>query len=94
MIISSGFNASNYVASTSQFQDVNSDAWYINYVALAKDKNLLDTSSNRFYPDQAISRGEAAQILYKTIVMMANSQIKYQSNLVVNDDLAQSFYKI
>lgn len=48
------------------YADVMPGQWYSKYVNYAKIKNLLDTDSeNRIFPDQPLTRGRAADIIYR-----------------------------
>jgi murein DD-endopeptidase MepM/ murein hydrolase activator NlpD len=88
----SGFDGKSYVPSKQPYSDVVVKDWYYTYIGLARDKNLLDTSTNLFRPNQEMTRSEVAQILYKTILMKASGKIKFENGLVVNADDIASFY--
>lgn len=92
LLESAGYNAKSYVPATKPFSDVAVNAWYAGYVQVAKDKNLLDTSTNVFQPDKAMTREEVAQILYKVILLEATGKIKYDATMVVNADDISNFY--
>ncbi len=53
----------------SPYRDVPVDEmteWYIGYVQFSKENDLFDIPlSNKFYPDQAVTRGEVAELLYR-----------------------------
>ncbi len=93
LVEASGFNAKDYVPLTALYNDVSRKDWFYGYIALAKDKNLLDTSSNLFHPNDQISRAQVAQILYKVILMKAGGKLKYENTLVVNEDDLADFFK-
>jgi murein DD-endopeptidase MepM/ murein hydrolase activator NlpD len=89
----SGFNGKDYIPLNKNFSDVGMKDWYYSYIGLAKDKNLLDTSTNLFRPNEQMTRAEVAQILYKTILMKATNGRKYENNMVVNADDISEFYR-
>ncbi len=88
----SGFNGKDYVTVKQPYADVAGNEWFYSYVALAKDKNLIDSSTNKFRPNENMTRAEVAQILYKTILMQASGKIKFENNLVVSLDQIANFY--
>lgn len=92
LVEASGMNGKGYPVVMKPYQDVDTKAWYASYIALAKDKNLLDSSSNLIKPNGQMSRGEVAQILYRIIVMKASGKFIFDRNLVVNNDLVSNYY--
>jgi len=52
--------------SSDPYPDVQSDAWYAPFFAFARDQKLIRTSSgNTAVPNNPITRGEAADVIYK-----------------------------
>lgn len=51
------------------YKDITAGAWFENYFILAKKHNLFSTSSGNVDPGKAITRGEAAFIMYKITEM-------------------------
>lgn len=48
------------------FADTGTDAWYAKYVAYAKEHTLINiSSSNEIFPDQELTRGYLAEIIYR-----------------------------
>ena len=92
LVESAGYNAKNYQVGSKPFSDVELGAWYAPYIALAKEKNLLDTSINTFKPNEAMSRGDVAQLLYRAVLMSASGKAKFEKGMVVNADDLASFY--
>lgn len=92
LVESSGYNARSFPVDSKPFSDVEMGAWYTPYIALAKEKNLLDTSTNIFRPNEAISRGDVAQLLYRAVLMSASGKTKFEKGMVVNADDLASFY--
>lgn len=88
-----GYNIGNYQPRIKPFADVSTKAWYSGYVAVAKEKNLLNTSSNLFEPDQPMTRREVAELLYKAITLKISGQLKYNNNLVVSSNDLAGFYQ-
>ena len=95
LVQAAGFNGGNYVPLKPNYNDVEKNAWYYGYIGLAKDKNLIDTSSNLFGPNEPMSRGEVAEILYKTILLQVSGGRSFDGGLVVSaEDLADYFRKV
>jgi murein DD-endopeptidase MepM/ murein hydrolase activator NlpD len=92
LVEASGMDGKGYPVDVKPYQDVDTSAWYASYITLAKDKNLLDSSSNLIRPNEKLSRGEVAQMLYRIIVMKASGKFKYDRTLVVNNDLVDQYY--
>jgi len=56
------------------FADTPEDSWYIKYTAYAKQKHLLDVSTeDKIFPDGAVSRGYVAEILYREMMVREGS---------------------
>lgn len=49
--------------SDSKFSDVSADSWYAPYVAVALEKGVISGNSDKFRPDDRITRAEVAKIL-------------------------------
>lgn len=49
--------------SDSKFSDVSADAWYAPYVAAALERGIVSGKSDKFRPDDRITRAEVAKIL-------------------------------
>jgi len=47
------------------FQDVAVDAWFAPYVAVAKEKGIVNGQNSRFYPNASITRAAALKILFE-----------------------------
>jgi murein DD-endopeptidase MepM/ murein hydrolase activator NlpD len=93
LVQAAGYNGENYQPLKENFADVKKGDWYYGYVGLAKDKNLLDTSSNLFHPNQSMTRAEVAQILYKTIMLQVSRSRSYDRNLVVSAEDLADYYR-
>jgi hypothetical protein len=89
---SSGFNAKQFKPVNKPFSDVDVNSWYSGYVAIAKDKNLLETSSNMFRPNEAMTRGDVSELLYKIILLKVTNGIKFENSLAVSQEDLASFY--
>ncbi|MBD3157057.1 hypothetical protein GF369_04495 [Candidatus Peregrinibacteria bacterium] len=50
------------------FDDVAIQTWYGPSVSYAKENALIDTTESLFHPEQLITRGEAFDMLYRTII--------------------------
>lgn len=90
---SAGYNIGSFKPAEKPYTDVDNAAWYSGYIAVAKEKNLLDTSSNMFRPNESITRGEVAQLLYKTILLKVSGNKKFEKGLVVSANDLASFYQ-
>lgn len=51
------------------FLDVSAYEWYGPDVWYAKDKGIIDADSDYFYPGALVTRGEAFEMLYRTLLM-------------------------
>jgi len=95
LVEAAGYDGQNYVALGKSYSDVKAKDWFYTYVSLARDKNLLDTSTNLFRPNDPIKRADVAAILYRTILVSVNHSRNFDKSLVVNaDDLAQFYKKV
>ncbi len=74
------------------FTDVRKDSWYAPYVKYAKDKNLIDTSSNIFKPEEGMTRAEVAEVIYRTIVLKLSGQPKFAEGTAVSESVADLFF--
>lgn len=92
LVQAAGYNGDTYVLLHNNFSDVKQGDWYYSYVGLAKDKNIVDTSSNRFLPNEPMTRGEVAEVLYKTIMLQVSRGKAYDKGLVVNAEDVSDFY--
>lgn len=92
LLTAAGYSIDNYQPTGKPFDDVDTNAWYGGYIAIAKDRNLLDTSSNNFKPNSPITREEVAQLLYKTILMKVAGSQRYTQTLAVNSTDVVDFY--
>lgn len=52
---------------TNPFDDVDASSWYGPYVAYAKDNGIIDRTNNLYNPGELITRGDAFEILYRTL---------------------------
>ncbi len=74
------------------FSDVSKNSWYAPYVQYAKERNLIDSSSNRFKPEEGMTRAEVAETIYRTVMVKLSGKEKYTSGLVVSTDAADKFF--
>lgn len=59
------------------YEDVNRLEWYAPYVQWAKSKNLLPVEGAKLNPGDEISRGEVAEIIYRTLVLIESGNSVY-----------------
>ncbi|MCC6643726.1 S-layer homology domain-containing protein [Candidatus Peregrinibacteria bacterium] len=63
------------------YADVMPGQWYSKYVNFAKINNLLDTDEqNNIHPDQALTRGRAAEIIYRFRNMLSKPSTPAEEN--------------
>lgn len=94
LVEAAGYNAKGYQPlSGKNYDDVNNGDWYYSYIALAKDKNILDTSTNKFRPNEDMTREEVAEVLYKMIMVKVKGEKKYDRSVVVNAEDVANFYR-
>lgn len=74
------------------FDDVPADAWYAPYVQYAKDKNLIDTSSNMLKPEEGMTREEVAEVIYRMLMVRLTGQNQYQSGLAVSSLKVEEYF--
>lgn len=79
--------------SANVFHDVPAKSWYAPYVQYAKDKNLIDSGSNMFKPEEGMTRGEVADIIYRMILIKLTGQPKYMNGLVVSNTAADEYFR-
>ncbi len=92
LLSSAGYNLNHVDRNVKPFEDVNLNDWYIDVVSIAKDKNLLDTSTNFFRPNAPITRREVAELIYRTVSILSTGKDKYQ-NIVANSEDVYRFYR-
>jgi len=76
-------NLSNVVVTQDPFADAFKDQWYAKFVQYAKDQNWITAdSNNKIYPDQGMTRGKLAQLLYNSIHLTTTNpqQTQQQQN--------------
>lgn len=67
--------------STSPYPDVQTDDWHAVFAQFAKQKNLLPNVTNGFKPNEAIARGEVAEIIYRLLVIISSGSKSYTAEL-------------
>ena len=70
------------------FSDIHGEEWYASFVSMANQMGLLDsalTFGNKFYPNQAITRAEAASISARA-AKLKNAEIK-NDNVAFSDTI-------
>lgn len=75
------------------FTDVSKTSWYAPYVKYAKDKNLIATNSNRFKPDEGMTRSEVAEVIYRMIVLKVSGKDKFSDGVVVSTAAADQYFR-
>jgi len=74
------------------FEDVNLQDWYSEYVAFAKSKKILDTSMNKFFPNKELTRGDAADMLYRSVLLEVSKRPYFTDGLVVSNESLDKFF--
>jgi len=90
---SAGLNVGTFKPLEKPFSDVDINAWYSGYVTVAKEKNLIETSSNLFKPNAPATRGEVAEILYRTVLLQITGEKQFDGNLAVSANDLASFFR-
>ncbi len=75
------------------YNDVKLNDWHFEYMAKAKDLNLLDSRARNIEPNEALTREEVAEILYKMIVAKVNGRDRYSNSLVVDNSDVSRFFR-
>ncbi len=71
------------------YQDVPKDSWFAPYFQYAKEKNLLDkNSAEKVNPDQDMTRGELAEIMYRIAYMNESGLPAFIDPNLTQDDPA------
>lgn len=69
------------IVTTSPYSDVAPDEWYAVFAQFSKEKNLLPDTANGFKPNEEITRGEVAEIIYRLLVIMNSGSDRYTAGL-------------
>lgn len=64
LFASANIDVSKLVVQKNPFPDVDKEAWYAPYVVYAKQKGLIDADVSSFEPNDVMTRGEVAEVLY------------------------------
>lgn len=89
-----GMNVGDFRPASRPFADVTTDSWYSGYIAMAKEKGLVDGGREKFKPNEFITRGEVAQIIYRMVVMKISAATVFEDAATVSDDKAREFYLV
>lgn len=80
--------------STSAFTDVNSNAWYAQYIAWAVDAGIVNgVGDNKFEPERPITRAELATIIERFIKYMGFEIDSVRESLTSFEDAQDSWAK-
>jgi len=69
------------VVSSSPYSDVAVSDWYAVFAQFAKQKNLLPSNGTEFKPNEEITRGEVAEIIYRLLLVMKSGASTYTAGL-------------
>lgn len=75
------------------FTDVKKTSWYAPYVKYAKDKNLIDSSSNLFKPEEGMTRSEVADVIYRTIMLKMSGVQKFADGMSVSSNVVDQYFR-
>ncbi len=89
-----GMNVGDFKPASRPFADVTTDSWYSGYIAMAKEKGLIDGGREKFKPNEFITRGEVAQIIYRMVVIKISAATVFDDVVTVSDDKAREFYLV
>ena len=85
IIESRGINVNRVRTVNSPMLYINDEDWFSGYFSYAYNKNLIN--KEKFYhPAQFITRGEAAEIVYRLDSIIKNNKSEYQTGAVINSD--------
>ncbi|HLG25510.1 MAG TPA: S-layer homology domain-containing protein [Candidatus Gracilibacteria bacterium] len=85
-IILNAFEIPDAPTQTIPFSDVDADGWYVPFIQAALNKNLLEESGqNKFYPGNARTRGEIAELISRIM------QIQYMNDPAYSDLIKAEF---
>ncbi len=87
-----GYSPLGYEPISDSFTDVAKNDWYYSYVSLAAHKNLIGTSTNKFRPNEYMTREEVSEVLYKMILVQVKGDKEYSGDMVVNAEEVVDFY--
>ena len=65
------------VVINNSYLDVDKLEWYAPYVQYSMKKNLFPMSGNKFYPNKGVTRGEAAEAVYRLLMVIEGDLEKY-----------------
>ncbi len=71
----------NPTVSSAPYSDVAPEEWYAVFAQFAKEKNLLPNTANGFRPNEEITRGEVAEIIYRLLVVISSGSPSYTAGL-------------
>lgn len=82
MLLTAMLTPLNPVVSESPYQDVAASDWFAPYVVYAKEKNILPENTTYFLPNEAMTRDEVAEILYRLMIVRETKVTAYSGNLI------------
>lgn len=91
LLISMDINVSKNV-DRDVYSDVPKEAWFAPYAQYAKEKNLIVLKNKQFRPDDGMTRGEVASLIYKVIMLKISGAEKYSSGIKVTDSNIRNFF--
>ena len=59
------------------FTDTNNTSWYAPYLALAKEKNLMEETSGNYFPASGATRAKIAEEIFRTLVVIETNSDTY-----------------
>lgn len=92
LIKSANIDTAAYKNSDS-FSDVKTNDWYAEYFAYAQDKKILASSFTKIKPNEAISRGEVAELIYKVVILKLSKKNVFDSGWVASTESTSAFYR-
>ncbi len=66
------------------YPDVSKDEWYAVFAQFGKQKNILPKASDGFRPNEEITRGEVAEIIYRLMLIVKTGSTSYTAGLTSN----------
>jgi len=82
-ILIGGAGIETNAVTTAPYDDVSADAWFASFVAAAKAKNIIPTTSNTLSPSSGMTRAEVAETIYRLIMLRETGAASYSADLVL-----------
>jgi murein DD-endopeptidase MepM/ murein hydrolase activator NlpD len=92
MLIASMDLSINDEVTSDPYLDVPKDSWFAPYVKFAKDKNLVESRSSHFRPDEGMTREEVAEVIYRIVILKLSGKDAYDPAVFVSSAAINSYF--